>query len=203
MRKKIWSTSNSNQADSSYWVFYGNLCLWKSSLFPYKSTYRQLHSQQSWGEDAGATNHDWGQNVKQKPFGKANSVFTLRLLCSPAHTSLATGYPDVVAAQSRRRQNHRVPAFRTATAQTQLQRLCPTTAGRCRYSQGHPARRQGQRQGGPGLLSSAGRQAGRVLCLSTGEFLKVSTHICSDFWAMARKEPQSSVNHLPLLAPVA
>lgn len=60
------------------------------------------------GEDTGATKHDWEQTIKQN---SSESVFTLWLLYSPAHTSLDTYYPAVVAAQCWHRQNSRVPGF--------------------------------------------------------------------------------------------
>lgn len=42
MRNVVWGTSYSNQVDS-FTEFFKEICLWKSSLFPYKSSYVELH----------------------------------------------------------------------------------------------------------------------------------------------------------------
>lgn len=86
--------------------------------------------QQSCREDAGVTNHDWQQNVKQNPLEN-------QYVYSHCSSSVATCYPALVAALSPCGQNPHVPAFGAATVQPQVQRVGSSTAGMCQRTQGH------------------------------------------------------------------
>lgn len=91
---------------------------------------RTTYFQQSCGEDAGATNHNWQQDLKQNPLERQ----CVCSYCAAQHSSpVATCYPALVAALSPCGQNPRVPAFGAATAQW----VHSSTAGTCQRAQGH------------------------------------------------------------------
>lgn len=88
--------------------------------------------QQSCGEDAGATNHDWQQNVKQNPL-ENQCVYYSHCTAQPS-SPVASCYPALVAALWA---NPHVPAFGAATVQPQLQWVGSSTDGTCQRTQGH------------------------------------------------------------------
>lgn len=175
MRNMVWGTSYSNQADS-FTEFLKEICLWKSSLFPYKSSYIQLHfiSPVERTQELLITNENKILN---------KTLWKVKLCVYFVATGTHHLYPAIASGENPCGQNPHASAFGAATAGTLPRWVCSSTAAPPQHTQGHKAV---ARTGQPWTAVLCGQRVGWVICLSTGQLVTVFTDFCWDFWSVAK-----------------